>query len=861
MNRESSSSSRKTETEALSRVPVDHGDIHYTDTFHRDVYPRVFEARFEGKCRHMSGVTCRRTVSAGTLPALLERLTLNDPDYVRSFLTTYRSLMDPCTLFDCLVERYNEPRIESQAVWWVSTLMGTSWSHKPASDMWTDGTILCGVLNKLHPGLISSFWNPPKDAAEKIENMEIFLSGARALGLQGRQLFDPKDFVQDGNLSVVFETVHAVASMTWNSGVAPIHIVDRNSCRDVLFVLDMWLTSFWCDFMDAKGSATGEMIANFIRRKLECLDDHGEDSQLAQPLTMILKAHSAIIAHQSQAARLSTLTIPLVTRRSSNTTHTMDAYSAKVFASQLCVTDARLQSKLMVHEFLGCGWQKKDKTYRAPTLMKTIAFFNHVVEFVMTSIVQASSLPERLSTVERMIEILNELLLLQNLSSAKAVLAGLQSTPVFRLKRTWSAVSKEMMKIYEDAAQLLSEENNMARMRAALKVWSQPKVPYVGMYLSDLAYIDAAYDDTVGDEGQLINWDKKMKEYKALKPIVECQQRGSMIAVSLKSIKDFHEKFALLALLTVDECYALSLKVEPKDGKKFDTIDTSSILENRVRTMRELEAFLKKRPTDMDAMLEMIKSGSRILSNEIHETVIPIYTSYGVCQPVSYTCTPTTTAAEIVKWFYVKRSIPIEDMRIMLLNPYIDVVIPPRSGVLDFRDEFMLHCLRRQRNHKVSYDVMNSAHSTVTNGTLSAPDRARGHRRTLSRAGRLEKQSIDHMTTVCLMKPKGVVKVSGHRDMAGVIYKSIVIRCQDSSCDVIRNYLKKMNRDVEETHNFKLWHVALATDNTDREEKELSDAETCLKYTVISPYFFLSRVPVPLNNTNVTVTPKKISAT
>ncbi|KNC71921.1 hypothetical protein SARC_15533 [Sphaeroforma arctica JP610] len=95
------------------------------------------------------------------------------------------------------------------------------------------------------------------------------------------------------------------------------------------------------------------------------------------------------------------------------------------------------------------------------------------------------------------------------------------------------------------------------------------------MYLSDLAYIDAAYDDTVEtnavesagtikEERQSlvhINWEKKRKEYCALKPIVDSQQHALVLATNVNFDCEFYAQFESIKLLNIDECYALSLKV------------------------------------------------------------------------------------------------------------------------------------------------------------------------------------------------------------------------------------------------------------------------------------------------------------
>jgi hypothetical protein len=43
-----------------------------------------------------------------------------------------------------------------------------------------------------------------------------------------------------------------------------------------------------------------------------------------------------------------------------------------------------------------------------------------------------------------------ELRVLKNFSSLKAIISGLQSNPVYRLRRTWQSVPKEKLEIFEE---------------------------------------------------------------------------------------------------------------------------------------------------------------------------------------------------------------------------------------------------------------------------------------------------------------------------------------------------------------------------------------------------------------------------
>ena len=49
---------------------------------------------------------------------------------------------------------------------------------------------------------------------------------------------------------------------------------------------------------------------------------------------------------------------------------------------------------------------------------------------------------------------------LNNLHSLKAVIAGLQSVPIYRLSQTWKHVNKKDMSTYSKMVEFLSQEDN-----------------------------------------------------------------------------------------------------------------------------------------------------------------------------------------------------------------------------------------------------------------------------------------------------------------------------------------------------------------------------------------------------------------
>lgn len=66
------------------------------------------------------------------------------------------------------------------------------------------------------------------------------------------------------------------------------------------------------------------------------------------------------------------------------------------------------------------------------------------------------------------VNLFQELRVLKNFSSLKAIISGLQSNPVYRLERTWAAVPRDKVELFEELARIFSEDNNQWAQRELL---------------------------------------------------------------------------------------------------------------------------------------------------------------------------------------------------------------------------------------------------------------------------------------------------------------------------------------------------------------------------------------------------------
>ncbi|KAM9732261.1 ral guanine nucleotide dissociation stimulator-like 3 isoform 2-T2 [Dama dama] len=258
-------------------------------------------------------------------------------------------------------------------------------------------------------------------------------------------------------------------------------------------------------------------------------------------------------------------------------------FSVDDVAEQLTLMDVELFSRLRPFECLGSVWSQRDRpgaTSIAPTVRATVTQFNTVTGCVLGSVLGEPGLaaPQRAQRLEKWIRIAQRCRELRNFSSLRAILSALQSNPIYRLKRSWGAVSREPLSTFRKLAQIFSDENNHLSSREILsqEATQGPQeedvptgslssklppgpVPYLGTFLTDLVMLDTALPDML--KGDLINFEKRRKEWEILARIQQLQRRCQSYCLSprppiLAALRAQHK-------LSEEQSYHISRVIEP----------------------------------------------------------------------------------------------------------------------------------------------------------------------------------------------------------------------------------------------------------------------------------------------------------
>uniref|UniRef100_A0A672YJX1 Ras protein-specific guanine nucleotide-releasing factor 2a n=1 Tax=Sphaeramia orbicularis TaxID=375764 RepID=A0A672YJX1_9TELE len=326
-------------------------------------------------------------------------------------------------------------------------------------------------------------------------------------------------------------------------------IIRRAATNRVLNVLRHWVSKHSQDF-----EMNSELKMGVISLLEEVLRDPDLLPQERKATTNIL---SALSQEDQDDAQLKIEDI--LQMAESPKAECFESLSAMELAEQITLLDHIVFRSIPYEEFLGQGWMKVDKTERTPYIMKTSQHFNDMSNLVASQIMTHTDVGSRASSIEKWLAVADICRCLNNYNGVLEITSALNRSAIYRLKKTWAKVCKQTKALMDRLQKTVSSEGRFKNLRETLKNCNPPCVPYLGMYLTDLAFIEEGTPNFT-EEG-LVNFSKMRMISHIIREIRQFQQAPYRIEHQPKVTQ-----FLLDKTLVMDEdtLYELSLKIEPR---------------------------------------------------------------------------------------------------------------------------------------------------------------------------------------------------------------------------------------------------------------------------------------------------------
>eukprot|EP01147_Barroeca_monosierra_P001967 gene1967-5051_t len=405
-------------------------------------------------------------IKGGTLVKLIERLTHPqsvDLQYLTQFLLTYRMFCQPQELLRLLLQRYEVPPPKGVI---EKPQLVRRFAKRYSNP------VKVRVLNVLKIWVDKHFYDFEIDKDLLRQLLEFIQTQVRHDGQRERQC------------QAVVRVIKSKKSRAINNQLVGL----------------VWCAMMWCDDEIFLYDALSPRFSGYI---LDVTEFRFKFIVLATSRLLF----PSTFEHKDLPPDI--FSLPLETTR----IHVLTLHPTEL-ARQLTLIDSELYRAIQPSELVGQQWTKKEKETRSPHVLAFIRHFNRISQFTIRTILEMSDLEERQLVLHAFIEVLFELRNLNNFNSLMAIKEAVRNSAINRLKFTWAAIPER--KIERIAA--IEEEvsgTNYAHLRQTIAQASPPCIPFLGLYLTDITFMEDGSPDYLISEDlddigpRLINFSKR----------------------------------------------------------------------------------------------------------------------------------------------------------------------------------------------------------------------------------------------------------------------------------------------------------------------------------------------------------------
>jgi len=232
---------------------------------------------------------------------------------------------------------------------------------------------------------------------------------------------------------------------------------------------------------------------------------------------------------------------------------------AEKLAQMITVIDSDIYCRIERYELLQQAWSKPRLKHRSTHVLQLIQRLNRFTTWIASMIVWPETLKQRTAVLNHVIQIAVYLRNYHNYHALMGILAALSMSAVNRLKYTFAGIKKKYQSATTEMKTIFEATGSWKNYRKMLSEVVGPIVPYLGIFLTDITFIDDGNKTLL--DGDKINFLKQKLIAKVLNKVLGYQTHRYEFSISNPEFS-FVRDFAFTAETAL---YNLSLEREPRD--------------------------------------------------------------------------------------------------------------------------------------------------------------------------------------------------------------------------------------------------------------------------------------------------------
>ncbi|KAF5006653.1 hypothetical protein FDECE_6987 [Fusarium decemcellulare] len=202
-------------------------------------------------------------------------------------------------------------------------------------------------------------------------------------------------------------------------------------------------------------------------------------------------------------------------------------FDALELARQLTIKQMNIFCSILPEELLASQWMKKGGV-DAPNVKAMSSLSTDLSNLVAETILQQQEVKKRAQVIKQWIKVAHQCLELHNYDGLMAIICSLNSSTISRLRKTWDVISAKRKDMLRNLQTLVEPSQNNKVLRTRLHDHVPPCLPFLGMYLTDLTFVDIGNPPTkqmsLGHESEedgaggitVVNFDKHTRTAKII---------------------------------------------------------------------------------------------------------------------------------------------------------------------------------------------------------------------------------------------------------------------------------------------------------------------------------------------------------